>query len=132
MDDNLTGVWEGLYNWPNGRPPTPFTAVIIDTAGSLSGSVHEIAQGGPFDGRELTAMLSGTRSGRQVCFSKSYEPKPVRFKLVTYDGELNPDATEIDGSWTIKGLMSERFLLIRSRRPAERVETEAKIAVPVE
>jgi hypothetical protein len=131
-DDNLTGVWEGLFNWPIRRPPTSFTAVLIDTGGTLSGSVHEIAQGGPFDGRELTAMIAGLRSGGSVSFTKTYEPGAARFAPVAYDGSLNADLTEIDGTWTIKRRMSGRFLMMRSRRPSEAVETEEKIAVPVE
>lgn len=131
-DINLTGVWEGLFNWPVRRPPTPFTAVLIDTGGTLSGSVHEIAQGGPLDGRELTALIAGARSGGSVRFTKTYEARPARFMPVVYDGALNADATEIDGTWTIKGRMSGRFLMMRSRRPSEAVESEAEIAVPVE
>lgn len=129
-DDNLTGVWEGLFNWPIRRPPTPFTAVLIDTGGTLSGSVHEIAQGGPFNGHELTAMIVGVRSGESVRFTKTYEA--ARFMPVVYDGSLNAEATEIDGTWTIKGRMSCRFLMMRSRRPSEAFETQQEIAVPVE
>ena len=132
QDENLTGVWEGLFNWPIRRPPTPFTAVLIDTGGTLSGSVHEVAQGGPFDGRELTAMIAGRRSGGSLRFTKSYEPGVARFAPVTYDGALNAEATEIDGTWTIKGRMSGPFLMMRSRRPSEAVEAKKEIAVPVE
>lgn len=131
-DDNLTGVWEGLFNWPIRRPPTSFTAVLIETGGSLTGSVHEIVQGGPFDGRELTAMIAGVRSGASVRFTKTYEAQPARFMPVVYDGALNAEATEIDGTWTIKGRMSGPFLMMRSRRPSKAVETREKIAVPVE
>ena len=131
-EPNLTGVWEGLFNWPIRRPPTPFTAVLIDTGGVLSGSVHEIAQGGAFDGHELTAMLSGARSGASVRFTKAYERGPARFAPVAYDGALNADATEIDGTWTIKGRMSGRFLMIRSKRPEEAVEVKKAVSVPVE
>jgi hypothetical protein len=104
---------------------------LIETGGPLSGSVHEVSLSGPFEGRKLTAMISGVRSGASVHFIKAYDPKPVRFKPVTYDGSLNTDATEIDGAWSIKGLSSGRFLLIRTRRPAEFAETEQEIAAPV-
>ncbi len=131
-DDNLTGVWEGLFSWPIRRPPTSFTAVLIDTGGTLSGTVHEIAQGGPFDGHELTALLSGVRSDGSVRFTKTYEAGPTRFLPVAYDGSLNAEATEIDGTWKIKGGMSGPFLMMRSPRPSEAVETREEIAVPVE
>ncbi|HWD67087.1 MAG TPA: hypothetical protein VG227_03915 [Caulobacteraceae bacterium] len=131
-DDNLTGVWEGLFNWPIRRPPTSFTAVLIDTGGTLSGSVHEIVQGGPFNGHELNAMIVGVRSGGSVRFTKTYEASSTRFMPVVYDGSLNAGATEIDGNWKIKGGMSGPFLMMRSSRPSEAVETEERIAVPVE
>lgn len=132
QDDNLTGVWEGLFNWPIRRPPTSFTAVLLDTGGALSGSVHEVARGGPFDGHELTALIAGARSGGSVRFTKTYEAKPTRFTPVDYDGALNAEATEIDGTWKIRGGMSGPFLMMRSRRPSEAVETKEEIAVPVE
>jgi hypothetical protein len=70
--------------------------------------------------------------GGSVSFTKTYEPGAARFAPVAYDGSLNADLTEIDGTWTIKRRMSGRFLMMRSRRPSEAVETEEKIAVPVE
>ena len=77
-------------------------------------------------------MIVGVRSGGSVRFTKTYEAGPTRFLQVVYDGSLIAEATEIDGTWTIKGGMSGPFLMMRSRRPSEAVETREEIAVPVE
>jgi hypothetical protein len=37
---NLTGVWQGLYTYPNGESAS-FVATLIDNGGALSGSTHE-------------------------------------------------------------------------------------------
>jgi hypothetical protein len=126
---SLTGVWDGLYEWSDGRPRTPFMAIIIDVGGALSGSVHEVSRSGPREGQELTALLSGSRSDGSVRFTKSYDPKGgLRFRPVAYQGELNADASEIEGTWTIPRLSSGRFLMIRSQRPVDAAET--RIAEP--
>ena len=36
---NLTGVWQGLYTYPNGESVS-FVATLIDSGGALSGSIH--------------------------------------------------------------------------------------------
>jgi hypothetical protein len=131
-EGNLTGVWDGLFNWPIRRPPTSFTAVLIDTGATLGGSVHEIVQGGPFNGHELNAMIVGVPSGGSVRFTKTHEAKPTHFMPVVYDGSLNTWASEIDGTWKIKGGISGPFLMMRSSRSSEAMETEEEIAVPVE
>jgi hypothetical protein len=128
---SLTGVWDGLYNWPDSRPRTPFTAVLIDTGGALSGSVHEVSLSGPLEGRELTAMISGARSGSSVRFTKTYDAKPVRLRPVIYDGQVNADLTEIEGLWTIPGLWSGMFLMIRPRRTAETAKAGERLTEPV-
>ena len=77
-------------------------------------------------------VASGARSGASVRFTKAYERGPARFAPVAYDGVLNAEATEIDGTWTIKGRMSGRFLMIRSKRPEPAVRAEKDVSVPVE
>ena len=37
---NLTGVWQGLYTYPNSESVS-FVATLIDSGGALSGSTHE-------------------------------------------------------------------------------------------
>ena len=40
-DDNLTGVWHGLYTYPGQHQPVYFVATLIDSGGQLSGMTHE-------------------------------------------------------------------------------------------
>ena len=37
---DLTGVWNGLYSYPDGLSVT-FVATLIESGGALSGSTHE-------------------------------------------------------------------------------------------
>ena len=39
-EQNLTGVWHGLYSYPDGVSVS-FVATLIESGSSLSGSTHE-------------------------------------------------------------------------------------------
>ena len=39
-EQNLTGVWHGLYTYPDGVSVS-FVATLIESGSSLSGSTHE-------------------------------------------------------------------------------------------
>src|SRR5579872_885948 len=68
---NLTGVWNGLYTYRDGRS-TSFVATLIESGGSLSGTTHEPdTRGTP--GAVLYATLTGARSDLAVTFVKTYE-----------------------------------------------------------
>src|SRR5262249_36207915 len=112
---NLTGVWNGLYSYPDGRSVT-FVATLIDSGNVLSGSTHEPGVGGGCPSGTLFATLMGSRSGSAVTFRKTYEAADSRWGSVNYDGRLNADATEIEGRWTIPGVWSGKFLMIRPLR----------------
>jgi hypothetical protein len=72
------------------------------------------------------ATLSGSRHGNVVTFIKSYDGAgPDYQNPVAYEGALNGDATEIEGRWTIRGLFSGTFLMIRSAGKAQSVERKA-------
>jgi hypothetical protein len=74
------------------------------------------------------AMLSGSRKGSAVTFVKTYDGAGPEYENpVAYDGALNDDATEIEGRWQIRGLLSGRFLMIRSSGKAESVERKASL-----
>jgi hypothetical protein len=120
--ENLTGVWQGLYSYPYGGSVS-FVATLIDSGGSFSGTIHEpcIFRDGPSD--TLYATLAGTRQGSAVSFLKTYEKSAgPRYGSVQYEGVLNGDATEIEGRWTILGVWSGKFLMIRSAGKAAEVE----------
>jgi hypothetical protein len=122
----LTGVWEGLYSYPNGGPNVPFTATLIESGYALSGSVHEqcLMFGSPNE--TLLASLIGSRQGTAVNFVKTYDRSNHHYGSVVYDGTVNGDATEIEGRWTVPGDWSGRFLMIRSgNAPVVAVESES-------
>jgi hypothetical protein len=112
---NLTGVWNGLYSYPDGRSVT-FVATLIDSGSTLSGSTHEPCVGGDCPTATLFATLMGSRSGSAVTFRKTYEADSPRYGTVNYEGILNADATEIEGRWMIPGVWSGKFLMIRPLR----------------
>jgi hypothetical protein len=122
---NLTGVWQGLYTYPHGQSVS-FVATLIDSAGALSGSTHEPGGHGDASSGTLYATLAGQRSGSAVTFRKAYEGKIPRYRAVDYAGTLNADATEIEGRWTISGVWSGTFLMIRPARNEESVERKAE------
>ena len=121
---NLTGVWQGLYTYPHGQSVS-FVATLIDSAGALSGSVHEPGCHGDAPSGTLYATLAGSRSGSAVEFRKTYDGKVPRYRAVDYAGTLNADATEVEGRWTISGMWSGTFLMIRPARKEESVERKA-------
>jgi hypothetical protein len=110
----LTGTWNGLYSYPRVIEPTPFTATLTENDGWLSGAIEEIARVGPTRGQPLTATLQGCRNGHSVTFLKMYDNPPPGYDAVHYSGDVNHDGSEIGGCWTIPGVWSGNFLMIRA------------------
>jgi len=118
-EQNLTGVWHGLYSYADGVWVS-FVATLIQSGSSLTGSTHEPSILG--GGKTATATLAGSRQASAVAFVKTYDGAgPVYQNPVHYDGALNGDATEIEGRWTIRPILSGKFLMIRSAGKAEAV-----------
>jgi hypothetical protein len=123
---NLTGVWQGLYTYPDGESVT-FVATLIDSGGALSGSTHEPCSDAAVASGTLYATLAGTRGGGVVAFRKTYDGGLPRYRAVDYAGTLNAEATEVEGRWTIPGIWSGTFLMIRPARKEESVERKAAL-----
>ena len=121
---NLTGVWQGLYTYPNGESVS-FVATLIDSGGALSGATHEPCARAVSSSGMLYATLAGSRSGSAVEFRKTYHGSVPRYRAVDYVGTLNADATEVEGRWIIRGIWSGKFLMIRPARNEESVEHKA-------
>jgi hypothetical protein len=95
--DNLTGVWNGVFQQPD-CGSVAFTATLIESGGQITGSTHE------------PCALHG-------CPRKTHlDPPGFGYGTVSYRGDLNGDATEIAGTWTIAGGFSGEFLMIRAGR----------------
>lgn len=107
---NLTGVWNGLYTYQDGRSIS-FVATLIDGAGSLTGTTHE-----PVSrySATLCAKLVGSHRDGAVTFTKTYD-RADRFHRnpIFYSGALSQDGTEIEGRWVIGPRTSGKFLMIR-------------------
>ncbi|MFT4253336.1 MAG: hypothetical protein QM608_12700 [Caulobacter sp.] len=113
---NLTGVWQGLYSYPGAHAPVAFTATVLESGSWVSGSVHEVAYD-EYGVAEVFATLLGKRDGAAVTFTKTYDGSAGWSHDVFYAGTVSDDGTEIEGTWTIPGEWSGKFLMIRSQGP---------------
>ena len=127
---DLTGVWDGLSSYPRAYQPTPFTTAILQVGSAISGSTHEVCNNGRWGGRHLSAVIVGARSGDAVRFIKTYEAEGYNRRPVTYEGALSADGVEIEGTWTVLGSWSGKFLMIRSGRNGVAAEERRREKVP--
>ena len=111
---SLTGVWNGMYTYPNSGEPVFFVATLIEAGNFISGTTHETTATMDASKKTLYAMLSGTRGSGNVLFTKSYDGTAGWNHKVEYDGALNGEATEIEGQWNINGLLQGRFMMMRN------------------
>ena len=124
-NENLTGVWQGLFTYPAHRRAGNFTAMLIETGASLTGSTSEIWLSPPRAGETILAMLLGRRHDHAVRFTKTYEGPERPNHSIEYEGHLTDDHLEIEGRWFIPGNWAGRFLMIRSGGRAIEVAREA-------
>jgi hypothetical protein len=122
---SLTGIWNGLYTYPDGRS-TSFVATLIEAGGTLCGTTHEPSTQPSSPGATLFANLTGSRRGSAVTFTKTYDsPDLMHRSPILYVGALNADTTEIEGRWTIASVWSGKFLMIRSAGQEVKVARKA-------
>lgn len=124
-ETDLSGRWHGFYNYPDGGTPNSFEAELVESAGSLTGSISEIADFGECIGQPLIAVIDGRREGHSVSFLKMYEASTEDYDVVRYDGALDVEGNEIAGSWTIPGEWSGTFLMVRNGGAEETMASEA-------
>jgi hypothetical protein len=75
-----TGVFQGLYTYPNGESAS-FVATLIDSSGALSGSTHEPCARAVSSSGTLYATLAGSRTGSAVAFHKIYDGKAPHYEV---------------------------------------------------
>jgi hypothetical protein len=125
-DSDLTGYWSGEYWYDTANNPTPFSAHLEDVSGILTGTTLEqvyLSSGGA----ELSANLTGGRSGSSVYFTKVYQPKRgFRFEPIQYSGGSNDKFTMIEGDWRIATGVSGRFIMYRASFGAKAVALNRK------
>ena len=121
---DLSGGWSGIFSYPHSMPATAFRAEIRDVAGTLSGTIDEIDQVG--DGGPLHAALDGRRDGADVRFTKYYAGADEEYDVVGYEGAVGADGCEIHGRWSIPGVWSGSFIMVRdtTMAVAQREATE--------
>ena len=101
---NLSGLWMGSYSYPGGwGPTTPFLARLEDHDGRLSGTIMEPNMIGP-SSDTLEAVLSGSRDGQSVDFTKLYDGASDAAHAVDYVGRLSGDGNSIAGMWSLHDL----------------------------
>jgi hypothetical protein len=127
--DNLSGGWDGIYNYPRGHRPNVFAATLRDSHGLLAGEISEPSQEPHDRGAILHALLEGSREGSAVGFVKTYDDPARAHYAIFYTGTVNGEGTEISGRWDIPGVWSGTFIMVRKVGEEEQVET--KIAVTV-
>ncbi|MEP7211361.1 MAG: hypothetical protein ABI740_11030 [Alphaproteobacteria bacterium] len=119
-DSDLTGLWSGEYWYGGAGQPTPFTAHFVDADGSLTGTTLEPNSFADPSLGELSATLRGSRGDLSVRFVKLYDPAPgVHQSPITYSGTVDANFTMIDGEWSIAGVHSGHFVLVRVSRGAQ-------------
>lgn len=126
---SLTGIWHGLYSYMAYKEPVYFVATLIDAGSFVSGTTHESEIGETGAPLTLFASVEGSKAGTQVSFTKTYDGSAGWDHAVAYDGILNGDATEIEGSWRINAEAFGRFLMIRSRGVTEQVARKRFVEV---
>ena len=122
---SLTGVWQGLFSYPEQFEPCPFTATFIQIGDLISGTIHEPNQEGDGDAETFQATLEGRSRDSIVGFVKTYDGASTRDHSVRYEGILSADGDEIEGYWYIPGVWDGKFLMIRSARYEEAAARKA-------
>ena len=127
----LTGIWNGSYGYDNiaDMPDNAFVAILIESGGSLSGTVHEALRLTDGSVHDANATLRGERQGEEVDFVKTYGDMLSWMSSIAYVGTLSPDGNLIDGHWHIlskHGTFVGRFVMTRNLRPEQAKATTAK------
>lgn len=120
--DDLSGRWQGIFNYPRDQPATGFVAILSDAGGALSGETVEPG----LTGGEVAARIDGRRHHGTVSFAKLYDDNDGNYDTVTYQGTVATDGQEITGRWTIPGIWSGTFIMVREDGVEQQAELEAE------
>jgi hypothetical protein len=125
--DTLSGQWIGRYEYKRGARPVAFEADITEDQGWLSGQISEPNSFRPGMGHILNATLTGTRTGDDVQFIKSYQGFAQHGALI-YSGTANSVLNRIEGRWHFSDLPSwdGRFVMMRKPRAAARAARDVE------
>jgi hypothetical protein len=127
--DDLSGRWDGIFNYPRGPGSNHFVAILRDSGGILVGETTEQSDASGDRGATLIAWIEGRHDGGKVSFVKSYDEPTRGHYAVSYQGSVSPDGNEINGIWDIPGIWSGTFIMVRPAGKA--IVAEQEIAEPV-
>lgn len=118
---SLTGVWHGLYSYPDYLEPVFFVATLISHGPHFSGTTHEAITGRSRAPLQVFAMVEGEVDGLRVSFKKSYDGSTGWSHSLTYEGVLSADNSEIEGQWIFSNGWRGRFMMLRGTGISESV-----------
>ena len=111
---SLTGSWSGAYRYPrDAGPETVFNVRIEEVAGAFTGAMQEPNIFKHKPGPVVNAEIEGVRAGATISFVKFYDGSGGMEHAVRYDGHVNDTLTHIAGTWTIPGVWSGTFFMMR-------------------
>lgn len=130
---SLTGAWSGAYRYPGDvGPETVFNVQIEEIAGAFTGALQEPNLLRPDLGPVASADIEGVRNGAQVSFAKFYDGSGGMAHAVQYDGNADAALMRIEGAWTIPGIWSGTFFMVRDDDgAAEKIELEVEATTDV-
>lgn len=133
--DSLSGSWTGRFDYENivSGTPVSFDAVLTETSGTLRGEVVEPNTFRAEATDTLLAVLSGTRTGSNVTFTKTYTDFEQGEDPV-YTGQINATSTRINGRWHFPSMPGAggTFLLARTAQAAARRPAKAAAELVLE
>ncbi len=127
-EEDLSGHWAGIFNYPSLFPPNNFEAELRDAAGLVTGLITQPREVFDIPGPSRQAVIEGQRTGSQLDFIKIYDD--LDRPTVHYSGTIQPGGDEIEGIWTIPGDWSGTFLMVRARREEAAEERKLEEKVP--
>ncbi len=118
---DLTGIWHGLYSYPEYLDPVFFLATLIGHGDHFSGTIHEAQVGQSGAPLTIFAGVDGSVTNSHISFKKTYDGSGGWSHALMYHGQLSEDRSEIEGLWVFPDSWTGRFMMIRGTGLSESV-----------
>lgn len=128
MEDkrDVTGVWYGRYDAEHWDEKNGFIALLEEFGGAVSGVITE--QDTSSGGGVRRALVSGSRTGDALRFTKQYDGTGGHVHAVNYSGRIDGEGREIGGAWTLPGGWG-RFVMEREKFDTAALDAEEAVAL---